>query len=1294
MPAPDNILQLIDQFHSQLASYRSLQYNEAQVRNEFIEPFFAALGWDVYNKQGYAYHYKDVIYEDSIKIAAATKAPDYAFRIGGTRKFFVEAKKPSVNLKDEITPAYQLRRYAWSAKLPLSILTDFEEFAVYDCRPKPDKTDKASTGRIMMLTYLDYPSHWDEIASIFSKQAVLKGSFDHYAEAVTGKRGTSEVDDAFLAEIERWRDLLAHNIALRNPTLCQRDLNYAIQMTIDRLIFLRICEDRGIEFYGQLQSLLNGGETYARLCQLFHKADERYNSGLFHFLPERDRADSPDMLTPGLLLDDKPLKDILANLYYPDSPYAFSVLPADILGQVYERFLGKVIRLTSAHHAVVEDKPEVKKAGGVFYTPSFIVEYIVKNTLGKLLEGKIPGQVGVGKGTPLRILDMSCGSGSFLIGAYQYLLDWYLGGYSLESEKWSKGTSPRLYQISSPDVAQWKLTTSERKRILLDHIYGVDIDSQAVEVTKLSLLLKVLEGESEESIGKQLSMFHQRALPDLASNIKCGNSLIGPDFYANQPAQQGTLPGFDQEEQYRINAFDWHAEFPHVFCPSARLCWLVTFVTHNSRISERMVTYGVKSGDPLVLDAPDRLLIAQYISDATRSHTIPVIAWNVLPDHVHMVLAAQDERELDEQVRKIKGFSSFSFQRARGLDAGGHVWAQKYHHLLITDQRMLESVYAYVMDNHIKHAEQWGHELIDMFEAPLFTPPATSPPATSPPAISPPATSPPATSPPTISPPAISLPATSPPATSPPATPTRGLSPLLHDPSSGPLSDSSSGPLSDSSSSPLSDSSSGPLSDSSSSPLSLRVVRDELCVTPEQACQPLPGGFDVIIGNPPYIRIQSLKELAPRVVKFYKQHYHSASKGNYDIYVMFVEKGLSLLNQNGLFGYILPSKFFATDYGEYLRKIIADKQSISRIVDFGHMQVFEQAATYTCLLFLSGSSKPTFEYIKVVSPKGLAEQINFRNLTNSMTSTPWVFEDGFSSTLSQKISACSKPLGELPTRIARGSSSGADQIYIIKREKDCYLTQHGENIEIEAAILRTPVYATSFGRYEFRPKSTEAIIFPYRVRADGYDLITEDELRKDFPYAYRYLASHRKELEARKQYKTWFSFSAPRNLDVHNFAQILVPLLANRGLFCRLPEDSSDYCLMASGGFSITVNQEGGLSPNYVLGLLNSRLLFWRLRTISNIFRGGWITCTKQYVETIPIHKINFTEHFDVQCYDQMVTLVEHILSLHQQLASSNTPTEKTLLQRQIDTTDRQIDALVYELYDLTDEDIRFVEEL
>src|SRR3989337_4117791 len=202
MCVPQELPELDERFHANRAAYRSGQYNETQLRREFIDQFFQLLGWDVNNKNGYAEAYKDVIHEDSIKIGGLTKAPDYCFRIGGVRKFFVETKKPSVNLKDDIAPAFQLRRYAWSAKLPLSILTDFEEFAVYDCRVKPNKTDKASTARILYLAYTEYAQRWDEISQIFSRDAVLKGSFDKYAESSKVKKGTASVDDAFLKEME------------------------------------------------------------------------------------------------------------------------------------------------------------------------------------------------------------------------------------------------------------------------------------------------------------------------------------------------------------------------------------------------------------------------------------------------------------------------------------------------------------------------------------------------------------------------------------------------------------------------------------------------------------------------------------------------------------------------------------------------------------------------------------------------------------------------------------------------------------------------------------------------------------------------------------------------------------------------------------------------------------------------------------------------------------------------------------------------------------------------------------
>lgn len=554
MSAPDTIKSLVERFERNYEQYRAGKYNETQLRREFLDPFFEALGWDIFNKQGYAETYKEVIHEDSLEIEGATKAPDYAFRVGGQRKFFVEAKKPSVKIETDYYPAFQLRRYSWSAKLPLGILTDFEEFAVYDCRVKPDKKDKASVGRVMLLSYKDYVEKWDELVSIFSRDAVLKGSFDSYAEGMKSKKGTTEVDDAFLSEIERWRDLLAKNIALRNRGLNVRELNYAVQMTIDRIVFLRICEDRGIERDEQLKEIASGDDIYKGLVQLFQKADARYNSGLFHFKDEKGQSSPADSLTLGLSVDDKVLRDILLNLYYPESPYVFREIPSDILGQVYERFLGKVIRLTAGGQAKVEEKPEVRKAGGVYYTPTYIVNYIVQNTVGKLLEGKTPRDA-----ARLRVLDPACGSGTFPLGAYQFLLDWHLDWYIKNNpEKLATGKNPPIFHAKDG----WQLTTSKKKEILLNNIYGVDIDAQAVEVTKLSLLLKVLEGESQETIGSQLALLQERVLPDLSKNIQCGNSLIGSDYYEGR---QLTMGFGDEEERYRVNAFDWKGAFPQVF---------------------------------------------------------------------------------------------------------------------------------------------------------------------------------------------------------------------------------------------------------------------------------------------------------------------------------------------------------------------------------------------------------------------------------------------------------------------------------------------------------------------------------------------------------------------------------------------------------------------------------------------------------------------------------------------------------------------------------------------------------
>lgn len=995
---PKEIFELVERFERNREAYRSGAYNEAQLRREFVDPFFEALGWDVSNKQGYAEAYKDVIHEDAIKVGSLTKAPDYCFRIGGTRKFFLETKKPSINLKDDISPAFQLRRYAWSAKLPLSILTDFEEFAVYDCRIKPVSIDKASTARIIYLSYTEYADRWNEIASVFSREAVLKGSFDKYAESTKGKKGTAEVDAIFLKEIESWRELLARNLALRNPGLTQRELNFAVQATIDRIIFLRICEDRGIEDYGRLMALQNGGRVYERFCHLFRQADDRYNSGLFHFSKEKDRPEPPDELTLGLSIDDKPLRDIIKRLYYPESPYEFSVLPADILGQVYEQFLGKVIRLTSGHRAIVEDKPEVKKAGGVYYTPTYIVDYIVKNAVGKLLEGKKPKQV-----TKLKILDPACGSGSFLIAAYQYLLDRHLQWYTNDGPtKWIKKKSPTLYQGRA---GEWRLTTAERKRILLNSIFGVDIDAQAVEVTKLSLLLKVLEGETGETLNAQLTFLHERALPDLGSNIKCGNSLIGPDFYNTQ--QMSLL---DEEERYRINVFDWNAEFPEI----------------------------MKS-----------------------------------------------------------------------------------------------------------------------------------------------------------------------------------------------------------------------------------------------------GGFDAVIGNPPYVRQEMLSNF-----KDYFSNKYQVFRGTADLYAYFLERGFSLLNKGGKFGYIVSNKWMRANYGSPLRKWLKDLR-IEQIVDFGDLPVFQKATTYPCILILSNQQpRETFDAVLVKTldfPKleDYVGENRFSVRRTALSDDGWALVDKKTQILLEKLRKTGIPLGEyINGKIYRGVLTGLNEAFVIDAEtRDRLIAEDPKS----ANLIKPFLLGRDIKRYQ-TPRSNHYLIFARR----GVDI-------KNYPLIEKHLVGFKERLmpksmdwkgekwEGRKpgSYK-WYEIQD----SIDYYKEFERPKIIYPNI-CKKPEFTFDDA-------GLYTNQKCFIVPiedKYLLGLLNSSVTFFLFRHILPKLRGDFYEPSYLYFKDFPIRTIDSSDPTDKARHDQMAELVEQMLSLHEQLAAAQTAHEQTTFQRQIGATDQQIDQLVYELYDLTEEEIKIVEE-
>ena len=524
--------------------------DEATARRQFISPLFQALGWDVYNtEQQLPQSEKLVKVEEGIKIGEHTKNPDYTFHLTpNERVFFLEAKRPNVNLQTDIKSAYQIRNYGWNSYLCISVLTNFKEFAIYNTRNiEPQPLDQPNRGRLEYLKYTDYLDRFDDIWDIFAYENVLNGSIEQYAIqkniiADVAIKGSMSVDQAFLRDIEDWRQILAKEIILRQENISKEDLNYSVQKIIDRIIFLRIAEDRNLETFGNLKQVSN---NYEKLCKHFQNADKRYNSGLFHFTNEKGRG-TPDTITPTLRITDAPIHDIIKRLY--NGKYIFDVMPAYILGSVYERFLGKEVVLEKKN-ATITEKPEVRKAGGVYYTPEYIVKYIVENAIQKKnisstchaefisASPRSADDVSSNKGMPkqvrhdntgvrhdnvFRILDPACGSGSFLLVAYQFMLNYY--------ERKKKD----------------KLNINERKQILLDHIYGVDIDEQAVEVTKLSLLLKVIEDLTDADI--KILCKSQHILPSLHNNIKCGNSLIDDESIAGE------------------KAFVWEKEFAEVFC--------------------------------------------------------------------------------------------------------------------------------------------------------------------------------------------------------------------------------------------------------------------------------------------------------------------------------------------------------------------------------------------------------------------------------------------------------------------------------------------------------------------------------------------------------------------------------------------------------------------------------------------------------------------------------------------------------------------------------------------------------
>ena len=639
------------------------------------------------------------------------------------------------------------------------------------------------------------------------------------------------------------------------------------------------------------------------------------------------------------------------SLYFPHSPYRFDEIPIELLGTIYEQYLGKKFEKKGKSVDLV-DKPEVRKAGGVFYTPQKIVNTIISNNLSAFMKGKKYSEI-----SNISILDPACGSGSFLISAFGKLMEFHLEYLMKNPKESAQGKFfPDLIQ---DDRGEWKLSIEKKRNILLNNIFGVDIDSQAIGICVMSLYLKALEGEQRLPTKKSL-------LPTLDNNIQCGNSLVS-----------GTTKDLESligEDYHNRKPFNWEMHFPRIF--------------------------------------------------------------------------------------KNK------------------------------------------------------------------------------------------------------------------------------------------------------------------------------------------GGFDIIVMNPPYVKIQKMLEDNINDVKFLQEKYQTTKDGSCDIYVAFIEKSLALLNPSGVLGLICPHKFFQSEYGAELRKMLA-KEYLKELVSFGDIQIFEGASTYTCLLYCSKQKASSIKFTKVKEEKyldsGLQLSLECKSIYEDqgvvvdffegkdlLTKNEWHFVSGKERAPFEKLSVATTFLEDLSEDIYQGVITGADDVFILdgkinpqKETQTLRSRELGSDIKIETAILKPVLQGFS----DVKPFSLNApsahIIFPYRDIDGKGRLIPTSELKSKFPLAYEYLKKNRAKLESREKGKwageDFFCYSRNQNLLKFCGEKLMMPYMVNK-LTSYHDRGSHFYFVnVTTGGYSITLKENSPISYSFLSGLLNSSILNFYLKKVGSNFRGGFFPCSTQYLKKLPI---------------------------------------------------------------------------
>jgi type I restriction-modification system DNA methylase subunit len=889
--AKAEVARLVSEFEraraeGRLSHYTDSRFGEESTKKDFILPLFRALGWKV---------------EDSREVSAEERVlrgrADYGFKIGGVTKFFVEAKALSKNLMEREN-LQQVIDYSYAKGVAWGVLSNFAQTTILYSEVKDPNPFNC---RFIELSASNYVAEFDRLR-LLSRGAIAANELDSKAEAFGRKPKKQPIDKQLLKDLNGFRLELAKDVRRLNGEKFRESdqaLEETVQRILDRLIFVRVAEDRGLEDK-QLALISNGPESAAArsVRELFRRYDQNFDSKLF----QPHAADE-------VRIDGEVLQRVLRGLHETEGGaihYDFGAIDADVLGVMYEQYLGLALRQT-AKRAKLADGAVNRKEQGIYYTPTWVVDYIVRLSIGEALKRK-----GV-KPEKLRVLDPACGSGTFLLRAFDHMM------------QARNPSGARVQAQFDPETAGPLLAL--RTSVLTENLFGVDLDARAVEIAQLNLMIRAAES--------------RHRLPTLERNVRVGNSVVA-------------------DSTVDPRAVDWSKAFP--------------------------------------------------------------------------------------------------------------------------------------------------------------------------------------------------------------------------------------------------------------------VPASE-------------GGFDVIVTNPPYVRIQNLG--APEVEYFGNRF---KADWNYDIYTVFVQQAWELLREGGVAGFILPNKFLNANYGQSLRTFLADRGAILKLMDFRDYQVFEDATTYTCLLFLrkgKARRKFTFGSLAAESDPGAVRSLAEEQFAESRAeypkdpAGPWTLVPAASKPLFERLDTIQRRLVDVAESVYVGLQTSADPVYIVPIEKEAgpiaFITESGTgtSIPVERSLLRPLLRGREIQRWEVQWRKL-SLLFPYRIQGEEVTPIKHEELRRDYPRAAEYFERHKAKLKSRdgaeKLGEDWHLFAYSKNLEKFEHPKLLTQVLADRNRFTL--DSGGRYYFVGggnAGGYGIRLKDDSDDSRWYVLGVLNSRPVEFYHNLISTPFRGGFFSYGRRFLEPLPI---------------------------------------------------------------------------